>query len=74
VKSAKVTTPSLLKIRLMRRTGRRCRSVFNCGPGSAVLDCTMSPLSKIHRLAWMLVSLRRRGGHAMWRANVSPRS
>jgi hypothetical protein len=33
-----------------------------------------SPLSKIHRLAWRLVSLRLHGGHAMWRANESPRS
>jgi hypothetical protein len=33
-----------------------------------------TPLSKIHRLAWRLVSLRCRGGHAMWRAKESPRS
>jgi hypothetical protein len=32
------------------------------------------PLSKIHRLAWRLVSRRRHGGRAMWRANESPRS
>jgi hypothetical protein len=37
-------TMSPLKIRPTRRTGRRCRSVFSCGPGSAILDCPMSPL------------------------------
>jgi hypothetical protein len=74
MKLARVMTPSPLKIRPTRRTRRRCRSVFSCGPGSAVLDCPMFPLSTIHRLAWRLVSLRYRGGPAMWRANVSPRS
>jgi hypothetical protein len=32
------------------------------------------PLLKIHRLAWRLVSLRLHRGHAMWRANESPRN
>jgi hypothetical protein len=59
-----------LKLRPMRRTGRCCRSDFNYGPGSADLGCPMSPLSRIHRLAWRLVSQRRRGGRAMWHANV----
>jgi hypothetical protein len=30
--------------------------------------------SRFNRLAWRQVSLRRRGGRAMWRANVSPRN
>jgi hypothetical protein len=32
------------------------------------------PSLKIRRLAWRLVSLRRRGGRATWRANESPRN
>jgi hypothetical protein len=71
VKSAKVTISPPLKIRLMRRTGKRCRSDSSCGPDSAVLGCPMCPSSRIHRLAWRLVSLRRRGGREMWHANVS---
>jgi hypothetical protein len=74
VKSARVTTPSPLKIRPTRRTGRRCKSAFSCSPGSAVLDCPTFPLSTIHRLAWRLVSLCRRGGRAMWCASVLPRN
>jgi hypothetical protein len=74
VKSAKVKTLSPLKIRPTRRTRRRYRSVFSCGPGSAVLDCPTFPLLTIHRLAWRLVSLRRQGGCTMWRANMSPKS
>jgi hypothetical protein len=31
--------------------GRRCRSGFSCGPGSAILGCPMCPSSRIHRLA-----------------------
>jgi hypothetical protein len=38
------------------------------------LGCPISPSLKIHRIAWRLVSLCRREGRAMWRANVSPRS
>jgi hypothetical protein len=41
------------------------RSSFSCGPGSADLGCPMCPSSRIHRLAWRLVSLRRRGGRVM---------
>jgi hypothetical protein len=63
-----------IEARPTRRTGRRFRSGSGCGPGSAGLGCPTSPLSKIHRLAWRLVSLRRHGGRAMWCANESPRS
>jgi hypothetical protein len=54
--------------------GERSRSGFSCDPGSADLGCPTSPSLKIHRLAWRLVSLRRRGGRAMWRANMLPKS
>jgi hypothetical protein len=74
VKSARVTTPSPLKTRPTRRTGRRFRSSSSCGPGLAVLDCPMCPSSMILRLAWRLVSLRRQGGRAMWHASASPRN
>jgi hypothetical protein len=74
VKSARVKTLSPLKIRLTRRMGRRCRTGSSCGPGSAVLDCPMYSSLMIPQLAWRLVSLCRRGGREMWRANVSPRS
>jgi hypothetical protein len=74
VRSARVTTPSPLKIRPMRRTGRHFRSGSSCGPGSAVLDCPMCPSSMILRLAWRLVSLHRQGGRAMWHASASPRN
>jgi hypothetical protein len=73
MKSARVMTPSPLKIRPTRRMGRRCRSGSSCGPGSAVLDCPVCPSSMIHRLAWRPVSLRRQGGRAMWNASASPR-
>jgi hypothetical protein len=56
------------------KDGEMSRSGFSCGPGSAVLSGPMSLLSRIHRLAWRLVSLHRRGGRAMWFANESPRS
>jgi hypothetical protein len=54
--------------------GKHSRSDFNYGPGSADLDCPISPSLMIHRLAWRLVFLRRREGRAMWHESVSPRS
>jgi hypothetical protein len=74
VKSEKVMTPSPLKTRPMRRMGKRSKSDFSCGPGSADLGYPISPSLKIHRLAWRLISLRHREGRAMWRPNVSPKS
>jgi hypothetical protein len=68
-----VTTPSSLKIRPTRRTRRCSRSGSSCGPGSAALDCPTCPSSRIHRLVWRLVCLRRRG-RATWHASVSPKS
>jgi hypothetical protein len=38
------------------------------------LGCPISLLSKTLRLAWRLVSLRRRGGRAMWHASALPRN
>jgi hypothetical protein len=73
VKSAKMMTPSPLKTHPKRRMGRCCRSDFSYSLGSADLDYPMSPSLKIHRLAWRLVSLRRREGRTMWCENVSPR-
>jgi hypothetical protein len=73
-KSVKVTTPSSLKIRLTRRTRRRSRSGSSCGPSSAARDCPTCPSSRIHRLAWRLVYLRRRGGRSTWHASASPKS
>jgi hypothetical protein len=55
-------TPSPLKTHPKRRMGRCCRSDFSYSLGSADLDYPMSPSLKIHRLAWRLVSLRRREG------------
>jgi hypothetical protein len=54
--------------------GETLQEWFSCGLGSADLGCPTSPSLKIRRLAWRLVSLRRRGGRAMWHANESPRS
>jgi hypothetical protein len=54
--------------------GETLQERFQLRPDLAGLGCPTSPLSKIHRLAWRLVSLRRHGGRAMWRANESPRS
>jgi hypothetical protein len=54
--------------------GKRFKSDFSCGPGPDDLGCPISPSLRIHQLAVGLVSLRRRGCRAMWRANVSPRS
>jgi hypothetical protein len=63
--SVKRTTPLSLKIRLTRTTTRRrCRTASSCGRGSAVLAYRTCPLCKTRRLAWRLVSLRRRGGCA----------
>jgi hypothetical protein len=56
VKSARVTTLSQLKKHLTRRMGKRSRSDFSSGPGSADLDYPIYPLLMIHRLAWRLVS------------------
>jgi hypothetical protein len=55
-------------------TRRHCKSGSSCGRGSAALDCPMSLSSRILRLAWRLVYLRRRGGRATWHANALPKS
>jgi hypothetical protein len=74
MKLAKVMTPSPFKIHPTGRIGRRSRSAFNYGPGSADLDCPISPLLMKIQLAWRLVSLRRRGGRAIWHGSASPKS
>jgi hypothetical protein len=51
MKSARVMILSPLEILPTRRMGKRSRSGFSYGPGSADLDCPMSPLLMIHRLA-----------------------
>jgi hypothetical protein len=65
-KLARVTALSPLKTCPMRRMGKRSRSDLSFGPSSIVLDYPMYPLLTIHRPAWRLVFLRRRGGRAMW--------
>jgi hypothetical protein len=40
-------TPSQLKTHPTRRMGKRCRSDFNCGPGSADLGYPISPFDDL---------------------------
>jgi hypothetical protein len=44
-------TITIEDIRPTRRMGKRSKSDFSCGPGSADLGCPIFPSLRIHRLA-----------------------